>query len=90
MNDYRYLKLADLLINYSTCLQKGEHILIEAFDMPREMIIAIIRAAQDAGGHAHVALRDGQIMRALHDGASDDSYQSWSEYDLERMKRMDA
>ncbi len=90
MIDPRYTKLADLLINYSTVLQAEEHILIEAFDMPREMIIAIIKAVQEAQGHAHVALRDGQIMRALHDGAEDACYESWSTYDLERMKHMDA
>jgi len=90
MKDARYTKLADLLINYSTCLQKGEHILIEAFDMPREMIIELVKAASKVGGHPHVAIRDAQIMRALHDDAQDAQYEMWSEYDLERMKRMDA
>ena len=90
MTNPRYAKLADLLINYSTCLQAGEHILIEAFDMPREMIIELVKAAVSVGGNPHVAIRDAQIMRALHDGASDETYEIWSEYDLERMKRMDA
>ena len=90
MIDPRYTKLADLLINYSTALQAGEHLLVEAFDMPREMIIAIIKSVQEVGGHAHVVLRDGQIMRAIHDGANDECYESWSSYDLERMKHMDA
>ena len=35
-------------------------------------------------------LRDAQIMRALHAEAGDDQFEIWSEYDLERMKRMDA
>lgn len=90
MTNPRYAKLADLLINYSTCLQAGEHILIEAFDMPREMIIELVKATVSVGGNPHVAIRDAQIMRALHDGASDETYEIWSEYDLERMKRMDA
>ena len=90
MLDPRYTKLADLLINYSTCLQAGEHILIEAFDMPREMVIAIIKAATAVGGHPHVAIRDAQVMRALHDDALDDQFEIWSEYDLERMAKMDA
>ena len=90
MNDPRWTKLADLLINYSTCLQPGEHILIEAFDMPRKMVIALVKAAKKAGGDPHVVLRDAQIMRALHDEPSDSQYEKWAEYDLERMKRMDA
>ena len=44
MADPRYTKLADLLINYSTCLQQGEHILIEAFDMPHEMVVELVIA----------------------------------------------
>jgi aminopeptidase len=90
MSDPRFTKLADLLINYSTCLQAGEHILIEAFDMPRAMVIELVKAAAKVGGHPHVALRDAQIMRALHAEAGDDQFEIWSEYDLERMKRMDA
>ena len=90
MADPRYTKLADLLINYSTCLQQGEHILIEAFDMPHEMVVELVIAATSAGGHPHVAIRDAQIMRALHENASDAQYEVWSDYDLERMKRMDA
>jgi len=90
MNDPRCTKLANLLINYSTCLQPGEHILIEAFDMPREMVMELVKEAQRVGASPHVALRDGQVMRALHDNPSDAQYEIWSEYDLERMKRMDA
>nr|MBC8202170.1 aminopeptidase [Planctomycetota bacterium] len=69
MSDPRFTKLADLLINYSTCLQAGEHILIEAFDMPRAMVIALVKATANVGGHPHVVLRDAQIMRALLDEA---------------------
>lgn len=90
MSDPRFTKLADLLINYSTCLQAGEHILIEAFDMPRAMVIALVKATANVGGHPHVVLRDAQIMRALLDEAKDNQFEIWSEYDLERMKRMDA
>jgi len=54
MKDLRYTKLAELLIHHSTNLQDGEHILIEAFDMPREMIIELVKVVQDVGGHAHV------------------------------------
>jgi aminopeptidase len=90
MKDIRYTKLAELLIHHSTNLQAGEHILIEAFDMPREMIIELVNVVQDVGGHAHVAIRDAQVMRALQASGSDQAFEIWSEYDLERMKRMDA
>ena len=53
MLDPRYTKLAELLIKHSTNLQSEEHILIEAFDMPSEMLTELIRVVQDVGGHAH-------------------------------------
>ena len=46
--DSRYEKLAHNLINHSCQLKNGENVLIEAFDMPEEMIIALIRAARAA------------------------------------------
>lgn len=90
MHDPRYTKLAELLIHHSTALQAGEHILIEAFDMPREMIVELVKVVQLVGGYAHVSIRDAQIMRVLQAGGSDQAFEIWSEYDLERMKRMDA
>ena len=38
MHDPRLNQLADLLVNHSTRLQAGEHVLIETFDIPEEMI----------------------------------------------------
>lgn len=90
MNDPRITRLAELLINHSTRLQKGEHLLIEAFDIPEEMVIALVREARKAGGHPHVAIRNGRIMRALNADASDDNLKVWAECDLHRMKQMQA
>ena len=64
--DPRYTKLADLLVRHSTKLQKGEHVLIESFDIPVEMTIALVRAARDVGAHAHVAERSGRVMAELY------------------------
>jgi aminopeptidase len=90
MTDPRITKLAELLINHSTRLQKGEHVLIEAFDIPEEMTIALIKAARKAGGHPHVALRNNRIMRALDEDAADENLQTWADYDLRRMSLMQA
>ena len=45
-----FKKLASLLINHSCSLKKDEKILIEGFDVPQEMVIALIRAARKVGG----------------------------------------
>ena len=90
MKDPRYNKLAELLVTYSTELKDGEHVLIEAIDMPREMVIELVKVVQSVGAHAHVALRDTQISCAVCAGGSDNAFEIMAEYDLERMKRMDA
>ena len=49
MHDPRYDQLASLLVFHSTRLKKGEKVLIDAFEIPDEMTIALIRAARNAG-----------------------------------------
>ena len=58
MTDPRYDKLASNLINHSICLQKGEKVLIEAFDLPETMVIELVRAARKAGGVPLVTLKN--------------------------------
>ncbi|MBT8486141.1 MAG: aminopeptidase, partial [Phycisphaerae bacterium] len=90
MTDPRVNRLAALLIEHSTRLQKGEHVLIEAFDVPDEMVIALIRAARSAGGHPHVALRHSRVLRALDADAAEENFRVWADCDRHRMERMDA
>ena len=90
MIDPRMESLAELLIGHSVSLKKGEHVLIEAFDIPEAMVIATIAAARRAGGHPHVALRSNRVLAALNADAGDDNYRVWAECDTQRMKLMDA
>ncbi len=90
MTDPRMESLAELLIKHSVALQPGEHILIEAFDIPEAMVIAMVVAARRAGGHPHVALRCNRVMAALNADAGEDNYRVWAEYDAQRMKLMQA
>ena len=87
--DPRYAKLADLLVRHSTKLQKDEHVLIESFDIPVEMTIALMRAARAVGAHPHVAERSARIMAELYRG-EEKGLQTWADNDLHRMKQMHA
>ncbi len=88
--DPRYQKLADLLISHSISLKAGEHVLVEAFDVPEDIVLATVRAARAAGGHPHVALRSNRVMRALYEDAGEDNLSVWADYDTHRMKLMQA
>jgi aminopeptidase len=90
MNDPRLDRLAELLVNHSTRLQAGEHLLLETFDIPDEMVVAIVRAARAVGGHPHVALRSNRVLRALNESAAEDSLAVWADCDRHRMEKMDA
>ena len=90
MRDARINDLARLLITHSTSLKKGEHILIEAFDIPHEMTLALIEETRKAGGHPHVALRSNLVNRALIDDADAAQLEAWADHDINRMKTMDA
>ena len=46
MIDRRLTKLAEVLIGYSTNLQKGEKVLIDAIDVPSEIVVTLIRSLQ--------------------------------------------
>ena len=90
MHDPRMTDLAGLLIGHSTAIQPGEHLLIEAFDVPEAMVVEVIRACRDAGGHPHVSLRNNRVMRALMECGDDAQFETMAASDLDRMKRMDA
>ena len=49
MTDPRYTKLANLLVQYSTALKKGDKVLIEVFDVPDEFAVELMRAARRVG-----------------------------------------
>jgi len=90
MTDPRINRLADLLINHSTRLRPGEHILIEGFDIPEAMILALVKSSRKAGGHPHVEIRSNRVMRAMNESAGDDNLKVWADYDRHRMSLMQA
>ncbi|MCH1504689.1 MAG: aminopeptidase [Verrucomicrobiales bacterium] len=90
MTDPRIQKLAKQLVTHSTSLKKGEHVLIDAFDVPSEMPVALIRAARDVGAFPHVQLHDSLVTRELGVAAEDARLDVLSKNALHQMKSMDA
>src|SRR5256886_12480668 len=90
MHDARFDKLAKLLVEYSTRLRRNENVLIEAFDVPDEMTIALIRAARKAGAVPFVQVQRGRIGRELAMEASDRQLTLAANHELTRMKKMQA
>ena len=90
MHDARFDKLAKLLMEYSTRLKRNENVLIEAFDVPDEMTIALIRAVRKAGAIPFVQVQRARIGRELALEASDRQLTLAARHELARMKKMHA
>src|SRR5436305_6779406 len=90
MHDPRFEKLAKLLVEYSTRLKRNENVLIEGFDVPDEMVVALVRAARKAGATPFVQVQRGRISRELALEASDRQLNFAAAHELARMKKMQA
>jgi aminopeptidase len=90
MHDERFDELAKLLVEYSIRLKRKETVLIEAFDIPDEMTIALVRAVRNAGGVPFAQVYHARLNRALALEASDRQLSLMASHELARMKKMDA
>jgi aminopeptidase len=88
--DPRFTRLAENLAGFSTALKKGERVLIDAFDVPDAMVIALVRAARARGAHPCVQINRARISRELALGADEAEFGPQAEVELARMRRMDA
>src|SRR6478672_10141162 len=90
MHDVRFDKLAALLVNYSTNLKRDEKVLIECFDAPDEMVIALIRAVRKAKAVPFVQLQRARVTRELALEVDERQLNLTAAHELARMKKMDA
>ncbi|HEY5550934.1 MAG TPA: aminopeptidase [Opitutaceae bacterium] len=90
MKDTRYDQLAGVLTGFSTQLKRGERVLIDAFDVPDDIVIALIRAARVRGALPYVQVNRATISREMLRGATKDQVATAARLELARMKKMDA
>jgi aminopeptidase len=90
MHDPRFDKLAKVLVEYSTRLKRNENVLIETFDVPDEMTIALVRAARKAGAIPFTQIVRSRVNRALALEATERQLSVSAAHELARMKKMDA
>lgn len=90
MHDARYDDLARVLIRHSTAIEPGEKVLIDAFDIPDEFVVTLVRAVRAAKGIPFVQLHRARISRELAMHADAAQLDIGSALELARMKKMDA
>src|SRR5213596_608611 len=90
MHDARFDKLAKLLVEYSIRLKRKETVLIETFNIPDEMTVALIRGVRKVGGVPFAQTYHARVNRAIALEASDKQLNLIASHELARMKKMNA
>jgi aminopeptidase len=90
MTDSRYTKLARLLVEYSTAVKRGDHVLLDLIEVPDEFGVALMRAVRAAGGIPIVEVRHTRITREIMRDTDARHATLVRELELHRMRRMQA
>lgn len=90
MTDPRYGKLARLLVEYSTNLQSGDTVLIDAIDIPDDFTVELMRTVRRAGATPLVEIRHGRITREVLRGTSETHAGLVRDIEMFRMKHVQA
>lgn len=90
MKDPRYRKLADMLTGYSLGLKKGEKVQIDAFDVPYEIVVELVRSVSAAGAYPFVSTKQWKVVRAIYQESTPQQIEIMNKLELDLMKKMDA
>jgi len=90
MKDPRYAKLADVLVGYSCSAQTDENVLVEAYDVPDEIVETLVARIAQAGARPFVTIKHNAVLRALYQSATEKQMQLAGEIEAKRMAQMDA
>src|SRR5687767_5401124 len=90
MSDPRYQKLADIITSHSCTVEKGEKVLIEAFDIPPEFTALLIKTIADAGGLPLCDTRQNRVLRELYRCATEEQMRFWGDIERQRMEGVQA
>lgn len=70
--DPRVEQLADILVNYSTRVGKGDHVLIQSTPLARPLIEAVYRRVVQNGAYPTLHMGFGSLNRIFFEAASDE------------------
>lgn len=87
--DNRYFDLARILAGHSTQIASGDKVLIESFDIPDDMVIALIRVVREQGGVPLVSHYHAPVTRELLLQASDEQYAYDASIKMQQMEGVD-
>jgi aminopeptidase len=91
MHDPRIDRLADLLLDHSCRIERGERVLIEAFDLPEPTLVCrLVEGAAQRGAVPFVSWKSNAVLRSLYQAASEESMKLAGQFESARMHEMQA
>jgi aminopeptidase len=88
MKDPRYTQLAKTLVGHSMQVARGDKVFVEAFDIPHDFTVELIKTIADAGGLPLVSTKSQQIQRALFNHASPEQMKLIGQVERLRMENV--
>jgi aminopeptidase len=90
MQDPRWQKLADVLVDYSISLKEGEVVVINSREVPDEMIATLIKKVYDRGGIPLLVSMGQKVFRAYLKDIDEATVKISSEVEMSLSKRAQA
>ncbi|MCX6868516.1 MAG: aminopeptidase [Verrucomicrobia bacterium] len=90
MHDARIDALARQLVRYSTSLKKGEKVLLDLYDAPEAIGLALIREVRAKGALPFLRIHQAGLTREMLRGADAEQYTILAQHLLTEMNSMDA
>jgi aminopeptidase len=91
MHDSRIDRLAELLLDHSCSIEKGERVLIEAFDLPdASLVCRLVEGATERGAVPLVTWKSNAVLRSLYQTATEESMKLAGQLESARMDQVQA
>lgn len=65
MRDIRLIKLADLLVNYSVKIKKGEFVILQGDAITEPLLLELYRKVLEAGGHPQIVFQTSESLEIM-------------------------
>src|SRR3954468_2979999 len=91
MHDPRIDQLADLLLDHSCSIQRGERVLIEAVDLPQGALLCpLVEGATKRGAVPFASWKSNAVLRSLYKNATEQSMRLAGQFESARMDEVQA
>lgn len=90
MKDSRVEKLADILVNYSVKVKKGDTVLIRGDELGKPLLLEVYRKVVEAGGNPLLSISFDEMNKIFYDHASKAQLSHTSKIKLYEAKNCDA